>query len=179
VLRVARTHEAEYGRADVLVLAAGVGTAGDLRSLPVRRLDKQYAVNVRAPFVLVQALLPLLSRTAAAHPRNGAKIIALSSITGVYPEPRLSAYGASKAALRSLCRAVNAEMSESGVSATAICPGYVDTDMTEWVRDRIEPRHMISTDDIAELAMSITRLSPYAVVSEVVVTRPGAQLHRA
>ncbi|MEV8546524.1 SDR family oxidoreductase [Streptomyces sp. NPDC051572] len=179
VLRVARVHEAEHGRADVLVVAAGVGTAGDLRSLPVRRFDKQFAVNVRAPFLLVQALLPLLSRTAAAHPSSGAKIIALSSITGVYPEAGLSAYGASKSALIALCKAVNAEVSESGVSATAICPGYVDTDMTAWVRDRIDPSRMISTDDIAELAMSIARLSPYAVVSEIVVTRPGTQLHRA
>lgn len=73
--------------------------------------------------MLVQALLPVLRATAAECPEQGAKIIALSSITGVYPESGLAAYGASKAALIALCKSVNVEVSAAGVTATAICPG--------------------------------------------------------
>ncbi|GAA0838699.1 SDR family NAD(P)-dependent oxidoreductase [Streptosporangium amethystogenes subsp. fukuiense] len=179
ILRVAQAHTSAYGRCDVLVIAAGVGTAGPLDTVPLHRFDKQFAVNVRACYALVQALLPALRATAAQRSVSGVKIIALSSITGVYPEPGLAAYGASKGALIALCRSINAEVSAAGITATAICPGYVDTDMSAWVHDRIDPTEMISTADVAELAMSITRLSARAVVSELVVTRPGGQLHRA
>jgi NAD(P)-dependent dehydrogenase (short-subunit alcohol dehydrogenase family) len=139
----------------------------------------QFAVNVRAPFVLLQQTLPLLRKTAAAHPERGAKVIALSSITGVAADPDLAAYGAAKAALISLCRSVNAEASQHGVSATAISPGYVDTDMSAHMRGRIDPGQMIRVDDVVELALSVTRLSARAVVPEMVVTRPGEQLWRA
>jgi 3-oxoacyl-[acyl-carrier protein] reductase len=103
----------------------------------------------------------------------------LSSVAGVYPEPGLAAYGASKAALIALCQSINAEVSAAGVTATAICPGYVDTDMTAWMRDRIDPAEMISTADIAELAMSLTRLWARAVVPGLIITRAGEQFHRA
>ncbi|QYC45813.1 Rhamnolipids biosynthesis 3-oxoacyl-[acyl-carrier-protein] reductase [Nonomuraea coxensis DSM 45129] len=179
VRRLIQVCQDRCDRLDVLVLGAGIGAAGPVEELPLRRFDKLFAVNVRAPYALVQALLPLLRKGAAENPRHGAKIVALASITGVYPEPGLAAYGASKAALGALCRSVNAEASAAGVSATVISPGYVDTDMTQGVHDEVEPAAMISTADVAELAMSVTRLSVNAVVPEIVVTRPGGQLHRA
>jgi NAD(P)-dependent dehydrogenase (short-subunit alcohol dehydrogenase family) len=179
VARVARAHADSYRRLDVLVMAAGMGTAGPIGVLPLARFDKQFAVNLRAPYLLVHELLPLMRQTAADHPARGAKIIALSSITGVYPEPGLAAYGATKAALSSLCRSINTEASADGVTATAISPGYVDTDMTAWLRDRIPPSQMITAGDVAELVMSLTRLSAQTVIPEVVMTRAGDQLHRA
>ena len=102
-------HAQAYGSINALVLAAGVGTAGPIDGYPARRLDKQFAVNFRAPFVLVARSLPLLRAGAAADPDRGGRIIALSSIEGTYPEPGLAAYGASKAALISLMKSVNAE----------------------------------------------------------------------
>ncbi|WP_086728834.1 SDR family NAD(P)-dependent oxidoreductase [Streptomyces carpinensis] len=179
VRRLAAEHAQHHGRLDVLVMAAGVGSAGSLEQTTAKRYDMQFAVNVRAPFVLLQHSLPLLRETAAMHPERGAKVIALSSITGVAAEPDLAAYGAAKAALISLCRSVNTEASAQGVCATAICPGYVDTDMSAHVRERIDPARMIRVEDVAELALSVTRLSACAVVPEIVVTRPGEQLWRA
>lgn len=179
VRRLAAEHAQRHGRLDVLVIGAGVGSSGALEETTKKRYDLQFDVNVRAAFVLLQTSLPLLRKTAAANPEHGAKVIALASITGVAAEPTLAVYGATKAALISLCRSVNAEESAHGVSATAICPGYVDTDMTAWMRDRLEPHQMIRVDDIAELAVSVTRLSASAVVPELVVTRPGPQLWRA
>jgi 3-oxoacyl-[acyl-carrier protein] reductase len=179
VASLAAAHLEAYDRLDVLVMSAGIGYAGPLDTAPMYQFDRQFAVNVRAPYLLVQALLPLMRRTASDRSAHGVKIIALSSITGRYAEPALAAYGAAKAALSALCRSINVEVSADGVSATAICPGYVDTDMTAWKRDQLAPHAMITTGDIAELAMSVTRLSAHAVVPEIVVTRPGEQLHRA
>lgn len=179
VRRLAERHAQQFGRLDVLVIGAGVGSSCALENTTMKRYDLQFNVNVRAPFVLLQTCLPLLCKTAAAHPRRGAKIIALASITGVAAEPDLAAYGAAKAALISLCRSVNTEVSADGVAATAICPGFVDTDMSAYMRGQIDPRQMIRVEDVAELAMSVTRLSAFAVIPELVVTRPGEQLWRA
>src|SRR5690606_21819539 len=104
---------------------------------------------------------------------GAAKVIAVASITGVYPEPELSAYGATKAALISLCETFNLEESEDGVSAMTIAPGYVATDMTDWLKDRIPKEEMITAADVAVVAHSVTQLSRYAVLPNVVLTRPG------
>jgi len=161
------------GSLDLLVLCAGVGTSGPVADYPMQRFDRQVAVNLRAPFLLIRECLPLLRTSAAAHPARGARIVAVASVAGVLPEPGLAAYGATKAALISLCRSVNAEESRHGVSATAISPGYVDTEMTAWVRDRVDPAEMIKPSDIAGLVAAIASLSAQAIVPHVMVTRPG------
>ncbi|MGH3251119.1 MAG: SDR family NAD(P)-dependent oxidoreductase [Trebonia sp.] len=91
----------------------------------------------------------------------------------------LAAYGATKAALISLCESVSASEGAGGVSATAISPGYVNTDMAAWVHDRIDPAEMIKPDDIAELTLAVSRLSRHATVPSIAVSRPGGHLWRA
>jgi NAD(P)-dependent dehydrogenase (short-subunit alcohol dehydrogenase family) len=66
-----------------------------------------------------------------------------------------------------------------GVLATAVAPGYVDTDMATWVHESIPPGQMMKTSDIAELTLALTRLSRWAAVPAIVMTRPGPNLHRA
>ncbi len=170
-------HGEAFGRCDALVINAGMGSKGAVAETPVKRFDRLYQVNVRAPYILLQSVLPTLRSTAAEH--GAAKVIAVASITGVYPEPELSAYGATKAALISLCETFNLEESENGVSATTIAPGYVATDMTDWLKDRIPKEEMITAADVAVVAHSVTQLSRYAVLPNVVLTRPGTNLHRA
>jgi 3-oxoacyl-[acyl-carrier protein] reductase len=171
---LATVHARAFPRLDCLVLNAGVGTAGPLSHYPLARLDKTVAVNFRAPFALIQATLALLRAAAEANPDRGARVIALSSITGVYPEPGLAAYGATKAALRSLVATLNAEESGRGVSATAIGPGYVETDMSAWVTDQVPAACMIPVADIVGLTESLVALSARSVVPEIVVSRAGA-----
>ncbi|WP_395244868.1 SDR family NAD(P)-dependent oxidoreductase [Agromyces sp. MMS24-K17] len=166
-------------RVDALVLSAGVGTAGPVATLPVARYDKTFAVDVRAPFLLLQGMLPQLRAAAAANPALGARVVALASITGVHAEPGLAAYGAAKAALISLLETFNAEESVGGVSATAISPGYVDTDMSAWTRGTVPQDAMIPVDDIAELAAGLLRLSARSVIPNVVVGRAGGDGRRA
>ena len=170
---LAAAHADRFGAMSVLVLNAGVGTAGSVAELPLRRFDKQVQVNLRAPFLLLQACLPLLRRHAAGHPERGARVLALASIAGVYAEPGLAAYGATKAALISLVDAVNAEESAGGVSATAIAPAYVETDMSAWTHDTVPPETMISVSDIVRLAGAVVDLSARAVVPRIVIARAG------
>ncbi|WAC53659.1 SDR family NAD(P)-dependent oxidoreductase [Gordonia sp. SL306] len=177
VAALAAGHAEAFGRCDALVINAGMGQKGAIAELPVRRFDRLYQVNVRAPYILLQSLLPTLRATAET---NGvAKVIAVASITGVYPEPELSAYGSTKAALISLCETFNLEESLNGVSATAIAPGYVDTDMSDWLKEQVPGEEMITVGDVATIAHSVTALSRYAVLPNVILTRPGTNLHRA
>jgi 3-oxoacyl-[acyl-carrier protein] reductase len=172
---LAAMHATEYGRLDALVLNAGMGQKGPISDLPARRLDKLYQVNVRSAYVMLQALIPTLRSTAGFA--GSAKVIAIASITGVHPEPELAAYGATKAALISLCETFNLEESASGVSATTISPGYVNTDMSSWTA--IPQEEMITAADVAVMALAVTQLSRYAVLPGVVLTRPGTNLGRA
>jgi 3-oxoacyl-[acyl-carrier protein] reductase len=170
--------EQAFGVLDVLVLCAGMGSLGAIADYPVRRLDRTFAVNLRAPFTLTQRLLPSLRKAARQAP-TGAKVIAIASLTGIAAEPGLGVYGASKAALISLCEAITIDEAEHGVTATAVAPGYVATDMTTWLSGTIDAATMITSADIAELVVAVTRLSRWAAVPAIAVTRPGQHLWRA
>ena len=173
VTGVLEQHSQRFGAMSALVLNAGVGYAEPIADTAMRRFDKTFAVNLRAPLQLIQGALPLLRAAAAAEPARGAKVIALSSITGVYAEAGLSVYGAAKAALISLVATLNAEESGNGVTASTLAPAYVDTDMSAWIHDRIPPEDMLAVNDIVEVVDSLLRLSAKAVVGNVVMSRAG------
>lgn len=177
--RVVATAVQRLGSLDVLVLNAGMAVAGPLADYPVRHLDRLYRVNVRAPFLLVQGCLPALRAAAAADPARGARVVAIASMSGVVSEPLLGPYGATKAALISLCESITVEEGSQGVLATAVSPGFVDTDMGAWAADRLDRAAMLCTEDVAEMVVALTHLSARAVVANLVLARPGALLWRA
>jgi 3-oxoacyl-[acyl-carrier protein] reductase len=172
-------HERRFTTLDALVLNAGVGSAGPLADFHPRRFDKQVRINLRSPFLLLQQALPLLRGAAAREPGRGAKVVALCSITGVYAEPDLAVYGATKAALSSMVRSLNREESAGGVCATAVCPAYVDTDMATHVHDRIPPETMLEVGDVVAMVDACLSLSARAVVPELVLGRASSDGRRA
>ncbi|WP_319453142.1 MULTISPECIES: SDR family oxidoreductase [unclassified Mycobacterium] len=172
-------HRQTYGAMTALVLNAGVGTAGPIGDYPANRLDKTIAVNLRSPFLMIQAALPLLRRGALARDDQGAKVVVLSSITGIYAEAGLAAYGASKAALLSLVDTLNAEESANGITATAIAPAYVDTDMSAWTNDTVSPEAMIPSNDIAVIVDTLLSLSKRSVIGPIIMTRAGTTGYHA
>jgi 3-oxoacyl-[acyl-carrier protein] reductase len=164
-------HSAEFGSMTALVVNAGVGTAGNVSSFDMSRFDKTIEVNLTSAMVLIQNAIPLLRRAAEDDPVYGAKIIGLSSITGAYSERGLAVYGASKAALLSLLETVNLEESRHGITATALAPAYVDTDMAAWVTDRVPAESMIPVSDVVRLVSALLELSSNTVISRVVMAR--------
>ncbi|TDV37768.1 SDR family NAD(P)-dependent oxidoreductase [Actinophytocola oryzae] len=176
--RLAAAHATRFDHLDLLVLAAGVGTRGSVAEMPMKLYDLTLTVNLRSQFLLIQQTLPLLREAAATAPLRGARIVALASITGVAGEPGLAAYAAGKAALISLCETVTLEESSHHVTATAISPGFVDTDMTQWTHEALAREPMLTTDDVAELVLALTRLSTHAVVPNIVLTRAGERIWR-
>lgn len=174
VAGVVERHREAFGALSALVLGAGVGSAAPLEGYPMRRYDKQLAVNTRAPFQLISLVLPLLRAGAAADPARGSRVVALTSVEALYPEAGLSAYGASKAALLALVQSVNVEEGRNGVTATAVSPAYVDTEMSDWVSDRIPKESMISVDDVVKVVELVLSVSARAALPHIVLNRAGA-----
>ncbi|WP_432989932.1 SDR family NAD(P)-dependent oxidoreductase [Dactylosporangium sp. CA-233914] len=178
LLAVADLHRECFGSMDALVLSGGVGTAGALHSIDLRRADKTVAVNFMSAVTLVRAALPALRAAGAASP-HGARVIVLSSITGAYAEPGLAVYGATKAALLSLAESLSAEEGHNGVLATAVAPAYVATDMSAWAADRIDPSAMIPVSDVVAVVRMLLQLGRNTSIPRIVLARSGTSGYQA
>jgi NAD(P)-dependent dehydrogenase (short-subunit alcohol dehydrogenase family) len=73
-------------------------------------------------------------------------------------------------------QAMNKELNGDGVKSVALCPGFVDTPMTEFIREQVDPQDMIATDDIAGAVRFLLDLSPACVVPEIVFQRRGEEI---
>jgi NAD(P)-dependent dehydrogenase (short-subunit alcohol dehydrogenase family) len=85
-------------------------------------------------------------------------------------------YSASKGAGVGWTQAMNKELGAEGVKSVALCPAFVDTPMTEFIREQVPPEQMIRPQDIAEAVRFLLRTSPACVVPEIVFQRQGATL---
>jgi NAD(P)-dependent dehydrogenase (short-subunit alcohol dehydrogenase family) len=124
-----------FGRdADILVNNAGIA-----ESAPVTRTDdahwrRHLAVNLDGAFYCLRAALPAMIE------RGWGRIINVASIAGKTGAPYIAAYSASKHGVLGLTRSVALEVALKGVTVNAICPGYVDTDMTTRAVEQIEAK---------------------------------------
>jgi NAD(P)-dependent dehydrogenase (short-subunit alcohol dehydrogenase family) len=160
-----------YGRLDVLVNSAGVGVGAAVADIQTKRVGMQLDINVRAIVLAYRECADLLRAAGAEH--RCALVVNLSSISGKAGQPWLSVYSATKAAVIGWTQAMNKELNGDGVKSVALCPGFVDTPMTEFIRDQVRPEDMIKTSDVAEAVRFLLRTSPACVVPEIVFQRPG------
>jgi NAD(P)-dependent dehydrogenase (short-subunit alcohol dehydrogenase family) len=170
IKRMVSEHRERFGRMDVLVNNAGVGIGGPIEGYSTKFLDMQLDVNLRSVHLTTRESIPMLK---AAGADGGALIVNTASIAGKRPQGGLGPYSATKAAVIALSESMQAELGGDGVRCTAICPALVDTAMTEWARERVPTDEMIRPEDIAEIVRCLLRLSPAAVIPEVMVVRPS------
>jgi NAD(P)-dependent dehydrogenase (short-subunit alcohol dehydrogenase family) len=169
IRRMVAAHREQFGRMDVLMNNAGVGIGGAIADAETKKLDMQIDVNLRAVYLVTRESIPMLK---AAGADGGAMIINTASIAGKRPQGWLAAYSATKAGVIALTEATAKELAADGVRCTAICPGFVDTAMTEWIRNEVPPSEMIQPEDVAEVVRCVLRLSPACIVPEVMMVRP-------
>jgi NAD(P)-dependent dehydrogenase (short-subunit alcohol dehydrogenase family) len=118
-----RAHDL-VGQVDVLALIAGVvQQAAAVDSLSVEEWDRVHAVNLRGPFLVARAFLPLMPRHA------GAAIVGIASWWGRSGHAYYAAYCTSKAGVISLVQCLAAELAPEGIRANAVSPGNIDTQM--------------------------------------------------
>jgi len=171
VQRVVAAHRDRWGRLDVLVNNAGVGFGAGVADQPTKRIDMQLDLNLRAVILFYRECAELL-RAAGAEHRN-AVVVNTSSLSGKAGQAWLNVYSATKAAVIGWTQAMNKELGAEGIKSVALCPGFVDTPMTEFIREQVPPAEMIQTTDIAEAVRFLLRTSPSCVVPEIIFQRPG------
>ena len=168
---VVRRHRERFGRLDVLVNNAGLGVGAAAHEQRTKLVDLQLDVNLRAIVLFYRECLDLLRAAGGEH--GNALVVNLSSIAGKSPQPWLSVYAATKAAVIAYTQAMNKELNAEGIKSVAFCPGFVDTDMSEFVKQSIPAEEMIRTSDIAEALRFVLRVSPTCVIPEIIFQRPG------
>jgi NAD(P)-dependent dehydrogenase (short-subunit alcohol dehydrogenase family) len=174
VQRVVAAHRDRFGRLDVLVNSAGIGVGASVAEHQTKRVDMQLDLNLRAIILFYRECIDMLQAAGAEH-RN-ALVVNLSSIAGKGGAGWLSVYAATKAAVVGWTQSMNKELAQSGIKSVALCPGFVDTPMTEFIREHVKREEMIRTEDIAEAVRFLLRTSPTCVVPEIVFQRPGESL---
>ena len=165
-----QAHRDRYGRLDVLVNSAGLGIGAAAGDQQAKHVDLQIDVNLRAIVLLYRDCLEML-RAAGAEHRN-AVVVNLASIAGKSPAAWLSVYSATKAAVLAYTVAMNKELGADGIKSTALAPGFVDTDMTDFIKGSVSADEMIRPTDLAEALRFLLRTSSNCVVPEIVFGRP-------
>lgn len=125
VERIFATTESAWGPAEVLVAAAGTGSASPLADTTDDLWDEALALNLTAPFRCMRRAVPAMADA------GWGRIVVIGSVVSKRGEPMVSAYTASKHGVLGLVRSAAAELARSGVTVNAVCPGYVETPMTE------------------------------------------------
>jgi len=117
--------EAEWGPVEVLVSNAGAGTAAPLVDTTDDDWSRMLELNLTAPFRLVRRTLPGMTA------QGWGRIVVVASVVAKRGEAQVAAYTAAKHGVLGLVRAAAAEVARTGVTVNAVCPGYVDTPMTD------------------------------------------------
>jgi 3-hydroxybutyrate dehydrogenase len=122
---LAKSAAEAHGGIDTLVNAAGVAISQPLHKADLAAFASMMTVNARAPYLLTCALVP------AMRERGYGRVVNIASVTGLRGYPYVAAYTMSKHALVGLTRAAGVELAAKGITVNAICPGYVDTPLTQ------------------------------------------------
>lgn len=174
IQRVVEAHRERYGRLDVLVNNAGVGIGAAVGEIETKRLDMQLDINLRSIVLFYRECVAMLKEAAAKH--KSALVVNTSSISGKHGEAWLSVYSAAKHGVVGWTEAMNKELGADGIKSTALCPAFVDTPMTDFVKGHVKPEDMIRPEDIAEAVRYLLKVSPTCVIPEMMFVRPGDSL---
>lgn len=154
--------EERYGRCDILVNNAGIAAAsGPLYEMEPSEWDKLMATNLRAPYLMVRALAPMMIAAGRGH------IVNISSLAGHNPLPNGAAYAASKWGLNGLTYSLAEELRPYGIRVSVIAPGSVNTHFS--VSRGKDPGKKIQPEDVANVVAMLVTQAPNSFVSEVLL----------
>ena len=151
---------------DVLVHAAGVHSMGAIESASVDELDWQYRSNVRAVYLLTQALLPLLRASRA-------DVVFVNSSAGLRSRAVVGQYSATKHALKAIADTLRQEVNASGIRVLSVYPGRTASPLQESVHRHeglaYRPELLLQPEDVASVVLAALDLSRTAEVTDVSV----------
>jgi NAD(P)-dependent dehydrogenase (short-subunit alcohol dehydrogenase family) len=162
IIALASSIKERYGRCNILVNNAGVGAIGaPLHETSPEAWDSIMATNLRAPYLMIRALAPLMIATHSGH------IINVSSLAGHNPLKNGAAYAASKWGLNGLTYSVAEELRDHGIRVSAVAPGSVNTAFGSG--KTADGSWKIQPDDVANVVAMLVMQSPTSFLSEVLV----------
>ena len=149
----------QAGGCDVLVNSAGIGRIGaPLHAIPLQDFDAVIGTNLRAPFLLMRAVIPHMIA------RRAGDIVNISSLAGQGPLADGAAYAASKWALNGLSYSAAEELRSHNIRVSVVAPGSVNTDFGRGGKDRTK---MLQPDDVAATVAMLVTQPRHAFISEV------------
>ena|SRR5580765_6832946 len=154
----------KFGACDVLVHAAGVFRMGPISQAPAEELDELYRTNVRGPYALTQAILPMLVA------RRG-QIVFINSSAGLAARAGVGAYAASKHALKAIADSLRAEVNPLGVRVISVYPGRTATAQQETIHEQegkpYQPDRLLQPEDIARTVLNALTMPRTAEVTDI------------
>ncbi|HEX9115146.1 MAG TPA: SDR family oxidoreductase [Anaerolineae bacterium] len=142
-----------FGTVDILLNNAAIDGQGHIHEHDIATWDRVMAINLRAPFLMARAILPVM------RAKRQGDIVNISSEAGLEYYPGFGAYGVSKHALVALGEFIQRENQELGIRVNTICPGVVLTDLTP-NREMAIPDKCLYPDDIADLVLWLVTRRP-------------------
>lgn len=164
--------DAHDGRLDVLIANAGLGRFGPVDELALDDWHAQVDTNLSGVFYATRAVVPHMKRQQDARAGETAgHIVHVASVAGLVGNPNLSAYNATKFALRGFAEATMKELRPFGIRTTCLYPGSVATDFQDGAGTPENPNAMLP-EDLAETIVHVLRMPHRTLISEVVM-RPS------
>ena len=152
---VVARHKERFGRLDVLVNNAGVGIGAAATDHQAKHVDLQLGVNVRAIVLLYRESIEMLRAAGGEH--GNALVVNLASLAGKSPQPWLSVYSATKAAVVGYTQRDEQGAQRRRREVGRVLPGFVDTDMSEFVKGTVPAEEMLRVSDMAEALRFLLR----------------------
>ena len=164
IQRLATQIQQDCGRIAILVHSAGIISLGKIQSAPVKSLDLQYQTNLRAPYLLTQALLPLI------RPCEG-QIVFINSSIWMRAQANCSQYAATKYALKALADSLRDEVNADGIRVVSLFLGRTATPMQETVHElegkAYDPDRLMQPQDVADLVIHVLGVPKSAEVTDI------------
>lgn len=145
-----------FGRLDIVVANAGIQHVAPIAEFPPERWDTIVALLLTSPFLLARTAWPSLREAGSA---GGGRFIAIASVHALVASPYKAAYVAAKHGVLGLVRTLALEGATEGITATAVCPGYVRTPLVEKQIAAQAAAHGISEEEVLDEVI----LAPHAV----------------
>ena len=158
----------KFGRIDVLINNAGIiPQKADIIDELESNFDLTFKTNFKGAWYFTREVLPIMIKQGSGY------IFNISSMSGKRVFKGRSSYSISKFAVNALTEAILRENKEFGIKATAICPGYVNTESLKEIikQENLNPEHLIQKSDISKTILYLLSLSPKAYVKEVCLER--------
>jgi NAD(P)-dependent dehydrogenase (short-subunit alcohol dehydrogenase family) len=165
------------GRLDILVSNAGISNPSPIETLSVKDFDGLFAVNVRAPYFLVQQLLPIMG--------DGGAIVFVSSLGARAAVGTLAAYASTKAAINTLVKYLASALGPRGIRVNAVAPGVIDTDMSNFTKTEAGRATVMAMqslkrigqpDDVASVVEFLVSNAARWITGDVVAVDGGSKL---